>query len=57
MPMNLPKKGTDRAMRSVDTTRADLTMIMFEYFCWFGGSNSSKLIASGIMVNAYVVIR
>ena len=33
MSMNLPKKGTDRAMRRVDTTRDDLTMIMFEYFC------------------------
>jgi hypothetical protein len=57
MLMNLPKKGTDRAMRRVDTTKADLSITMFEYFCWFGGSNSSKLIASGVMVNAYVIIR
>ena len=33
MLMNLPKKGTDRAMRRVDTTKADLSMTMFEYFC------------------------
>jgi hypothetical protein len=31
--IGLPKKGTDRAMRRVDSTRADLSMIMFEYFC------------------------
>jgi hypothetical protein len=31
--MNIPKKGTDRAMRRVETTREDLSMIMFAYFC------------------------
>jgi hypothetical protein len=54
--MHLPKKGTDRAIRRVDITRDDLSTIIVEYFCWFGGSNSSKLIANGIIVNAYVFI-
>ena len=31
--MHLPKKGTDKAISRVDTTKADLSMIMFQYFC------------------------
>ena len=31
--MHLPKNGTDKAISRVDTTKADLSMIMFQYFC------------------------
>lgn len=54
--MTSPKNGTDRAIIREDTTRADLSIIMFGYVCLFGGSSSSKLRARGVMVSAYLVI-
>lgn len=53
--MNLPKKGMVRATSSVDITSAVLMRI--EYTCdltWLDGINSSRLIATGDIVNAYV---
>ena len=50
------KNGILRATNNVDITSAVLMRIL--YMCdlvWFDGINSSKLIATGAMVNAYFV--
>ncbi|WVY97171.1 hypothetical protein V8G54_029322 [Vigna mungo] len=51
-----PKKGTERPTASVESTRA--VLMSLEYMLklgWFGGINSSKHIATGDRLNAYLV--
>lgn len=54
---DLPKKGMARPTIKVDTTSAVLMKTQYiKDLLWFAGINSSKLIATGDMVNAYVVL-
>lgn len=57
MKESLPKKGTERATTKVEITNAVLMRI--EYTCdfeCFDGINSSKLLATGDITNAYVIL-
>lgn len=52
-----PKKGMLRPTINVDITNAVLMRIEYIYDLeWLDGINSSRLIATGDMVNAYVFI-
>jgi hypothetical protein len=54
---DLPKKGMARPTSKVDTTSAVLIKTQYIWdLLWFAGINSSKLIATGVIVNAYVVL-
>lgn len=53
----LPKKGMLRPTNNVDTTNAVRMRMEYMYdFAWLDGISSSRHIATGDMVNAYVFI-